>query len=466
MNQKERETLKLEESFRDTIENDILKQNTENKKTKIKDIKLVGQATWKDKINGKDISENLFIVEKEIIETDENGKERKTEQKSYYLGNKCIGGTLGNNEIIYDKTFSDSEPDKLKAINNLLETIPEEQIENTSMNKLKNKELAELMTMQLGRKVEEDEVLQLLEDMDKQELEELKEERKNSKKENNKLTKQQANKIKTNQIQRADLKQKADGKETLEKRLDLHGYDYIYVVYSEDVDRINPEEKINNTTYTLVGMKADGTAKVLSDEFEMDKTVGNNASRVQTRINKDGTATRDNKNNSIFVRKSNGMTISCQNDRGTVKMSLGQKTLQENEITEMELETTQTGYIPIETREIFNRNKGRNQIDKIQDEVQEHTDHGCNPEDVKDFDGDENTKTHTDIEYSEIDENDYIPNTNITWREFANKCGYRGEGSIEKAVEVVNTMEEVNEEKINEYIDSEEEDFDDAHPRK
>ncbi len=54
----------------------------------------------------------------------------------------------------------------------------------------------------------------------------------------------------------------------------------------------------------------------------------------------------------------------------------------------------------------------------------------------------------------------------MTWRQFANKCGYRGEGSIEKAIEVVNSMEEVNEEKINEYIDSEEEDFEDAHPKK
>ena len=35
MNQKERNILKLEESFRDTIENDILKQQTEIKKIKI-----------------------------------------------------------------------------------------------------------------------------------------------------------------------------------------------------------------------------------------------------------------------------------------------------------------------------------------------------------------------------------------------------------------------------------------------
>ena len=168
MNQKEREILKLEESFRDTIENDILKQNTENKKIKIKEIKLLGQATWKDKINGKDISENVFIVEKEIIETDENKKERITEQKSYYLGNRCIAGTLGNDEVIYNETFANSEQDKLKAINELLETTPEEQIENNSMNKLRTKEVAEILTAHLGKKVSEEEAQQLLENMDKE----------------------------------------------------------------------------------------------------------------------------------------------------------------------------------------------------------------------------------------------------------------------------------------------------------
>ena len=41
MDHKERKTLKQEESFKDTIENDIINQNTENKKIEIKDIKLV-----------------------------------------------------------------------------------------------------------------------------------------------------------------------------------------------------------------------------------------------------------------------------------------------------------------------------------------------------------------------------------------------------------------------------------------
>ena len=81
MNQKEREILSLEEKLKETIENEINKEQIKGKMTKIKDIKLLGQITWKDKINRKDVSDNVFIVEKQIIETDEEGKQRITEQK-------------------------------------------------------------------------------------------------------------------------------------------------------------------------------------------------------------------------------------------------------------------------------------------------------------------------------------------------------------------------------------------------
>lgn len=401
MNQKERNILKLEESFRDTIENDILNQQTENKKIEIKDIKLVGQITWKDKINGKDISDNVFIVEKQIIEIDEEGKERITEQKSYYLGDKCIAGDLGNGEMIYKETFATSEPDKLKAINDLLEITPEEEIENNSMNKLQTKEIADILTAHLGREVTEDEVEKMLEDMDKQELEELKEEKGKDDEKKDKLSKKQADKIKVNGIQKVDLNKKVDGKETLGKRLDLNGYENMYVVYSENVDEITAEEKRNNTTYSLVGVRSDGTAKVLNDEFEMDSTVGNGATRKQTKIRANSTATRDNKDMSVYTRKSNGMSIGCENDMGNVNMFLYQKTIEENESVGIQIETSQTPVIPIETREIMNRNKGIYQKEKVQDEIEEHTDKGCSPKDVKDFDGNENTETHEhiDIDY-------------------------------------------------------------------
>lgn len=405
MNQKERKILKLEESFRDIIENDILKQQTENKKIKIKDIKFVGSAEWKDKINGQERADVVFIVEKEIIEKSEDGKERVTEQKSYYLGDKCVAGELGNGEILYGETFAISEPDKMEAIKDLLEKTSEEEIENNSMNKLQTKEIAEVLTAHLGREVKENEVNKLLEEMDKQELEELSEkkeqENEGKEKKKNTLSKKQADKIKVNGIQKVDLNKKVDGKETLGKRLDLSGYENMYVVYSENVDEITSGEKRNNTTYSLVGVKSDGTAKVLNDEFEMDNTVGNGATREQTKIRANSTATRDNKDMSVYTRKSNGMSIGCENDMGNVNMFLYQKTVEENENVGIQIETSQTPVIPIETREIMNRNKGMYQKEKVQDEIQEHTDEGCMPKDVKDFDGDENTETHEhfDLEY-------------------------------------------------------------------
>ena len=175
----------------------------------------------------------------------------------------------------------------------------------------------------------------------------------------------------------------------------------MYVVYSENVDEITSGEKRNNTTYSLVGVKSDGTAKVLNDEFEMDNTVGNGATREQTKIRANSTATRDNKDMSVYTRKSNGMSIGCENDMGNVNMFLYQKTIEEYENVGIQIETSQTPVIPIETREIMNRNKGMYQKEKVQGEIQEHTDEGCIPKDTKDFDGDVNTESHEhfDSEY-------------------------------------------------------------------
>ena len=437
MNQKEKEVLKIEESFKDAIENELLKNQTENKKVQIKDIKLVGEAVWKDKVNGKDIKQNLFIVEKEIFETDENGKERLTEQKSYYLGNECIGGALENNQIIYKSTFENSEIDKMVAINELLDRTSESEIEQNSMNNLQKKELTEVLTAHFGRKVSEEEVQKMLDEMSKDELEELKKEKTEKKKDNNELSKKQTEKIKVRGIQKADLNKLVDGKETLGKRLDLENYDNLYTIYSEDVDEITPGAKKNNTTYTLVGMTKDGKAKVLNDEFEMDHTVGNNASREQTKIRANSTATRDSKDTSVYTRKSNGVSIGCENDMGNVNMFLYQKTFEENENVGIQIETSKTPIIPIETREIMNRNKGIYQKEKVQDEIEEHTEHNCEPDNVKDFDGEESTETH---EHFDIEE--YVQDI----LDYENEDG-------EKKIEEVFTENEVKEKLLRELKD-------------
>lgn len=399
MNIKEKEVLKIEEDFKDTLENEIATRKIENKEVKIKDIKFVGKATWKDKVNGNLISDNVFFVDVEIKEIDENGKERITEQEKCYLGNKCIGGTIGDNEIVYNGIMENSEPDKIKAVKELIDRTSEQEIENNSMNALQTKEIAEILTAHFGRKVSEEEVQNLLEEMDEDDIEELKEEKEEHEdKDENDLSKKQVEKIKVNGIQKADLNKKIDGKETLGKRLDLGGYESLYVVYSDKVDEITAGTKRNNTTYTLVGMTNDGEARVLNDEFEMDRSVGNNASRETTKIRANNTATRDNNDLSIYTRKSNGMSIGCENNQGNVDMFLYQKTREENENVGIQIETSKTPVIPIETREIMNRNKGIEQKEKVQDEIEEHMENGCEPDDVRDFDGDENTSTHEHID--------------------------------------------------------------------
>lgn len=405
MKQREKEILKILEDFRDTLENELIEQQNENKKIKIKDIKFIGQAKWQDKNSGEQLSKNVFIVEKEIIEIDEAGNERTTEQINYYLDDECIGGAIGDNGIIYGQNFQEADIEKFNAVNELLENTPEEEIENNSLNSLNRKELAEVLTAHTGKKVSEEEVEKVLEDMDKDEIEKLKEQKEeNESKDESDLTEKQTENIKVNGIQKADLNMLVDGKETLGQRLDLEEYDNIYVVYSEKVDEITSGLDINNTTYSLVGVKKDGEAKVLNDEFEMDRSVGSIPSKQQTKLRADGTATRDNNDLSVYTRKSNGVSIGCENNQGNVEMFMYQKTFEENENVGIQIETSQTPIIPIETREIMNREKGQYQYDKVQDEVKEHTDNKCEPDKTQDYDGVENTETHEHSVNEKIDE--------------------------------------------------------------
>lgn len=368
MNKKEKEILKLEQDIKDTLENELVECQTENKKIRIVDIKFVGQITWKDKINEESLTDNVFLIEKETVEFDSNGNERVIKSQSYYLGNKCIAGVIGD-EIIYKESFKNLEQDKMMAVNDLVDRIDEQDIDSNSLNNLQRKEISEVLTVS----------------------------------DKNKLSKKQSEKIKVNGVQKADLNKLVDGKETLGQRLDLQEYDSLYVVYSDKVDEIITEPKRNNTTYSLVGMTKDGEAKVLNDEFEIDKTVGNNANREQTKIRANNVATRDNKDVSVYTRKSNGMSIGCENNQGNVEMFLYQKTLEENENVGIQIETSKTPIIKTETRDVLSRNKGIYQKEKVQDEIKKHTEDGCKPDNVKDFDGDMNTLTHEHLLENNLD---------------------------------------------------------------
>lgn len=473
MKQKQKEILKLEEEFKDKIEIDIEKEQKEDKKVTITNIKLAGKANWQDKINGKTISENVFIVEIEITEIKEDGHERKTKQEKIYLGEEHIAGRIVgyNEETIFNPNFEKFEIDKYIAVNNLLNKVSEKAIEENSLNTLRRKEISEILSAQYGRQISEEEVEKLIKEKEaskskqKQKEQEGKEEQEEKDNQEDQLSEKQSQNIKVRAIQRVDLSKLVDGKQTLAKRLDLEGYDDLYIISTENVNEINPEAKRNNTTYSLVGMTNDGEAKVLNDEFEMDKSVGSSASRNSTKIRANNTATRDNKDLSVYTRKSNGASIGCENNQGNVDVFYYQKTLKENENIGIQVETSKTKAIPLETRELLSGTKGTSQKDKIQDEVEKHIGRECNPNDksnlndIRDFDGDEKTSSHEHIDSDKIDRDDYIPNTNMKWGEFIDRCGYRGEGELEKAVEVVSKMPKVDEESLEEFIEEIEEKY-------
>lgn len=397
MNQEKVKILRMEESFRDTIENELAKINNEKKKVEVKNIKYIGQAKWIDQESGKEVAEEVYIVIKNIQEKDYFGKVDKREAIQFYLGDRCVAASIGNSGIVYSENFKNTEIHKMQAMSEILFNKSGKEIEETSLNNLQKEEIAEVLSAHYGRKVTKEEVEKEMDKMSGNEIEELKKENQKKQeegKDENNLSENQVKNIKVNGIQKVDLNKLIDGKETLGKRLQLQEYDEIYVVYSHKTDEITAGEARNNTTYSLVGMTKNGDARVLNDEFEIDKTVGNNANKNQTKIRANNTATRDNKDKTVYTRKSNGVSIGCENDFGRVNMFLYEKSIEENENVGIQIETSQTPKIPIETREILNKNHGVYHKDKIKEEIQSHTNEDCNPNNVKDFDGDRSTSSH------------------------------------------------------------------------
>ena len=147
-------------------------------------------------------------------------------------------------------------------------------------------------------------------------------------------------------------------------------------------------------TYSLVGMSKDGKAKVLNDEFEIDQALGNSATREQIKIRENETATKDRKDLSVYTRKSNGASIGCECEKGQVNMFYYNKAMGENENVGIQVETSSIPSVNGNIREIMNRDKGQYHKDDVRDEIQKHLEEGCEPKDVKDFDGYEDTSSH------------------------------------------------------------------------
>ena len=428
-----------EELIKDTIEKKH--PSTENTSYKIKDIKFVGIVTFTElEYNNSRIKhEDLFIIDIEKHTKTPDGKEVVKTIPNYYLGtNQCIGGIINENfepTAEYENERNEN-PDKCYIIDRLIDQAEKGKLDIISYNDLKNEELSEVLSAYLGKEISPEEAKETLRDLEKKPYNEKANQHTD---EDTTLTEEETEEIKKIQgVQEIDLSKKVDGKETLEKRLmgDNCPYSKIMVVYSDRANDITGDNKskVNNTNYTLIGIPKDSNqpAKILNDEFEIDPHSGSGSNEINTKIQEDGTATRDNNDRSTFRNKNTHASIGIENEHHSVNIFFYPgRTHEENENVGIEVETQHTRRIPVESREILNRNRGNRNLDNIQDEVAEHTTNGCTPESPKDFDGIETTQTH---EHEIPDANHLIPNTTITWGEFAKQLGYRGDGAIEQAV--------------------------------
>lgn len=229
----------------------------------------------------------------------------------------------------------------------------------------------------------------------------------------------------------------------------------IAVVYADDLKQIDGKDG-EATRYAFVGIRQDGTMQRLDDMLEMDRSFGNINTEETIQFEDDGTAKKDSSTISRYKIKGTDETLAIQKDHGgNLDIYYGGRGKGSNEIVESKIETSQTRVMSREQRETQSNIKG---VYYEQEQMREGNvhfeEHGEERIATRDADGDENTKTHehVDEQNQPISADDLIPYTNITWQEFANKCGYRGDGAIEHAKEVFDKAKEKNKDKTNEEI--------------
>lgn len=276
---------------------------------------------------------------------------------------------------------------------------------------------------------------------------------------------EQENEEKTTNIpiqQEIKTRTKINEKHQLDTELGIEKYNQsnskfvkIAVIYAEDLKQIDGKNA-ETTRYAFVGIRQDGTMQRLDDMLEMDRSFGNINTEKTIQFEDDGTAKKDSSTISRYKIKGTNETLAIQKDHGgNLDIYYGGRGKGSNEIVESKIETSQTKVMTREQRETQSNIKGEYYEQEQMREGNAHfEEHGEEKIATRDADGDENTKTHeyVDEQNQPINADDLIPYTNITWQEFANKCGYRGNGAIEHAKEVFDKAKEENKDKTNEEI--------------
>ena len=312
MREIDKEILKIELDFKDTLNNEIAQ--SKQSETEIKDIIYVGDIEWKDRINGNNLSEKLFIVKKEITLKNEKGEEvEKKTVNNYYLGDKCIGGFMDVKSPIFNQYIETAEPEKIKKVKELLQNTPIEELENKSMDKLQKQYIKEL-SEKLG--IPEEEIMQIDEvDLDEElPTEEEVQETLNTKEA--KDTKQK--RIGNEELEKLDIReetklnQEIKG-ETLGQKLGLdkagiHDGEKLVRIQKSQLSSKTREGISSQSVDILAVTRKDGSAVILGENILRPNTrEGTNPTQENATIdNNDGTIDKEVNTTSYEIVNGNG----------------------------------------------------------------------------------------------------------------------------------------------------------------
>lgn len=400
MNTEREEILGKLRNVKETATQDLAKTDV-NKSEVVQNVNYLGTIELQRRDGEEADKFELYTVEVYDYDTDE------IEIKIYLDGQEVDMGELM-------RTYENIEPIKdvvSKAKENQEKDLDKDN--EYSLNEMEEEKVREYAGV-VGKDKED------IEEVDELDLEqELKEKEKENEEE--KITKNAVNSL--SKKEETSLEQQIKGI-TLRNVLGLSGeYVKIAIVSSSQVNKYTNPEKRHNNIDSFVAIKANGEAIVLGEDIiKQDRQEGINSTSVDLTANVNGEVDYEQNRSSYEIVKSPGLYIKVgydENHGSEIKIEDRAKGYGDKGIV-YELETNHTWRADDDLRRMQRDKEGIHAADKAIESQKEHEEVGCENDRVENIDQYDDNNTH---EHIEIEENEMIPNTEITWEQLSKSMG-------------------------------------------
>lgn len=214
--------------------------------------------------------------------------------------------------------------------------------------------------------------------------------------------------------------------------------EYIKLEVIDGNDRNNLKDEkgkaYENTTsyYSIVAVNKKGEAVPIEEvvpSFRQRGNAGCSPNEQEYQVEESGEVEKDN----VLAQFEfgGGKTLSIENENQDIKVYAGQESQTSTQNMQVQLETSTVWQTDIQNRKIIGEYES-NGMYTVDENIEEANKHDEDKITLTEIDGEEQTM-HSHVGMSE---NEYVPGTEITWKEFANKCGYRGD-YLEKGIQIV-----------------------------